>query len=792
MTAVYKAQHLLTVASSNPSSNVSIAVTPADIGNHSSDNTQFTRTYWVGSAVTLTALPTAGGNNFIEWRRGGVHYSTSMTINFAMTADYTFTAVYATPYELTVASLNPSSGVDIAISPADNYSHADGSTMFVRTYNSGTSVALTAPPTSNGNVFAKWQLDGADYSISAATSIAVAAAHTITAVYGSSYSLTVASLNPASGVSIIVSPADISSASNGDTQFIRTYAAGSTVTLTVPSIPGSVFQKWQRGGSDYSTSPTTSVVMDAAYTMTAVLAYVPTYPLTVASVNPASGVSVTLSPADNAGHTDGSTRFDRDYNSGTVVSLAAPASTSGNNFQKWQRNGVNYSTNPAITVSMVAAATMTAVYRSPAPTVTSITPSTGGNSASVSITNLAGTGFLSTPTVVLRKSGQSDITATNVVLVSSGQLTCTLSLSSAVPGAWDVVVTNPDSQSGVLTAGFTITMNDNTPPLGTPTAPAPGFGTGGDLAFTWTLGTATDPESGIIGYHLQVGTSSATNDVSLFDGDVGDVLTKDFPYAVSGQTYYARVCAINGGGLRGSYSTWSAGVSNATVNPASDTIVQTADGVTVTIPAGALTASARLIVMVPDTYTAPPSNSGFTTTNLVREFLLSDGTSSFQKTITIVIPYTAADIAGIPESNLHMFYFDAATGTWVLIPGSAAIGGQVTAHVNHFTKFGVFGFSGNFADASNYPNPFSPLKGETTKIRYNLPADTAVSIKIYSAFGHKVWTQSFAAGAAGGRQGSNEVIWDGKTGSGRVVAMGGYLCYIDAGGTHTTVKVGVK
>lgn len=48
--------------------------------------------------------------------------------------------------------------------------------------------------------------------------------------------------------------------------------------------------------------------------------------------------------------------------------------------------------------------------------ITSVAPSSGANNGSVSITNLAGTGmFWGSPTVKLKKSGQSDITATNVV-----------------------------------------------------------------------------------------------------------------------------------------------------------------------------------------------------------------------------------------------------------------------------------------------------------------------------------------------------------------------------------------
>ncbi len=83
--------------------------------------------------------------------------------------------------------------------------------------------------------------------------------------------LTVASANPASGVSIIVSPVDKNSLSNGATQFTRSYNNNTPVTLTAPATAGSnSFQKWQRNGVDVATTLTTTITMDANYTMTAV------------------------------------------------------------------------------------------------------------------------------------------------------------------------------------------------------------------------------------------------------------------------------------------------------------------------------------------------------------------------------------------------------------------------------------------------------------------------------------------------------------------------------------------
>jgi parallel beta-helix repeat protein len=64
--------------------------------------------------------------------------------------------VLPTAYVLTVNSATPASGVAITVTPADNNSAANGSTSFTRTYNTGTSVTLTAPAVAGGNIFSSW------------------------------------------------------------------------------------------------------------------------------------------------------------------------------------------------------------------------------------------------------------------------------------------------------------------------------------------------------------------------------------------------------------------------------------------------------------------------------------------------------------------------------------------------------------------------------------------------------------------------------------------------------------
>jgi PGF-pre-PGF domain-containing protein len=115
----------------------------------------------------------------------------------------------------------------------------------------------------------------------------------------------------------------------------------------------------------------------------------------------------------------------------------------------------------------------TVTNSTPSPTVTGITPATGQNTTSVSITNLAGTGFLSGATVNLTKTGEPNIVASGVTVVSPTRITCTVNLSGTAAGPWNVVVTNPDTQTGTLTNGFTVT---STTPAPTVTSITPATG----------------------------------------------------------------------------------------------------------------------------------------------------------------------------------------------------------------------------------------------------------------------------------------------------------------------------
>ena len=95
---------------------------------------------------------------------------------------------------------------------------------------------------------------------------------------------------------------------------------------------------------------------------------VTTYTLTVNTVNPTTGVPVTVSPADNNGAANGSASFMRAYKSGSAVTVTAPATTGSHAFSAW--SGCTTANAVTCSVTVSANTTITATYTSPKITVT--------------------------------------------------------------------------------------------------------------------------------------------------------------------------------------------------------------------------------------------------------------------------------------------------------------------------------------------------------------------------------------------------------------------------------------
>jgi hypothetical protein len=180
----------------------------------------------------------------------------------------------------------------------------------------------------------------------------------------------------------------------------------------------------------------------------------------------------------------------------------------------------------------------------------------------VHITNLAGSNFQTGATVKLTRSGQSDINATNVVWVSASQIACDLDLTGAATGQWNVVVTNPDPQSGTLSNGFTVSGAPNLVCLplvlknaGPPSAPVLSDISNPDGDGNYTVSWSA--VSGATSYTLEEDDNAAfSSPATVYSGS-------GTSKSITGKgmgTYYYRVKAVNPLGS----SNWS-GVKSVTV-----------------------------------------------------------------------------------------------------------------------------------------------------------------------------------------------------------------------------------
>ncbi len=156
-----------------------------------------------------------------------------------------------------------------------------------------------------------------------------------------------------------------------------------------------------------------------------------------------------------------------------------------------------------------------------APTVTSITPNSAETNASVNITDLAGTGFLSGATVKLEKAGETDITATDVTVVSPTQITCTFDLTGAASGTWDVLVTNTDTTSARLVDGFTITADTSSPEITEPGVPGTHGSGVGEVVVSIVADYAEPRNCGVAG--LRLGFSEPLDPATVNNGVVSIV-----------------------------------------------------------------------------------------------------------------------------------------------------------------------------------------------------------------------------------------------------------------------------
>jgi hypothetical protein len=169
--------------------------------------------------------------------------------------------------------------------------------------------------------------------------------------------------------------------------------------------------------------------------------------LTVGSQDPSGGVPITVSPADTSGGTNGVTQFTRRYFNNTSVTLTAPPTASSNLFEKWLKNGIDFSTNQSITFNILANANYTAVYKQPDDVIITIPDTTVLQNTvlelPVYVSDVTGKGII---------SFQFDITFDQTVIVPADPFVITTGTLSGTAD-WTVMA-NPNNPGQLTVGGF--------------------------------------------------------------------------------------------------------------------------------------------------------------------------------------------------------------------------------------------------------------------------------------------------------------------------------------------------
>lgn len=307
--------------------------------------------------------------------------------------------------------------------------------------------SLVAPATGTSAGGTAITITGTQFRTGATVTVGGTAATNVVVVSATSITATTPA-KPIGATSIVVANSDGQSATLTNA-FTYTAAAAPTVTAVAPT-SGSV-----AGGTS----------------------------ITITGTGFVAGATVTVSGVAATGVT---------VASATSITVTTPASAS--------TGAVAVAVSNPDTQTGIAANAFTYTLR-PAPTIVSITPTSGASLGGTSIT-IVGTNFVAGATLTI-----GGVTASSTNVVSATSITATTPQRSI--GAASVVVTNPDGQSATLTNGYTFTANSA--PTATGIAPSTGTTNGGEF-FTITgtnfLAGATVVFGGTLATQLSIPNST--------------------------------------------------------------------------------------------------------------------------------------------------------------------------------------------------------------------------------------------------------------------------------------------
>lgn len=216
--------------------------------------------------------------------------------------------------------------------------------------------------------------------------------------------------------------------------------------------------------------------------------------------------------------------------------------------------------------------------------------------------------------------------------------------------------------------------------------------------------------TGATGYNLYRDTSSSGSFATMVNTTPITAASYSDTGLSTGTTYYYKVSAVNAYGESAKSGAVSATTSSAvsgsgsgpatppvpanpatvsqTVTAAAGGTVKTTDGAaTVIVPAGALSGNGTVSI-TGVTGAGVPATGSLTLGGKVFDIAVTGATLTGP--VTLTFKYDATSFTGVTAHQIGLYYYHDGRGSWIYAGGDVDTAtGEVTAQVNHFTKFAV-------------------------------------------------------------------------------------------------------
>jgi hypothetical protein len=193
----------------------------------------------------------------------------------------------------------------------------------------------------------------------------------------------------------------------------------------------------------------------------------------------------------------------------------------------------------------------------------------------------------------------------------------------------------------------------------------------------------------------------------------------------------------------------------STLSAANGGIVTAPDGTQSQIPPHALKEDDVITIQRPISYSNEGIPRFYKPTSIVREFILTKpANASFNKLVTIRIPFLDNEVIGMKKENLRICWWNNLKNKWQVVNTSKVLlnENKVEAQVSHFSIYRIFEYVLGEEIISEdtvytYPNPAT---GDSLIFKCYLGDDADITIDIFNISGQKIatLTNSGIAGCA--------------------------------------------